>query len=118
MTAPLVSGRVRFDGVEPEFSNATVYIRLEDVSRADHASEIVSERTFSNVSNDAFGGGGLEFELEGPLPDETARYTVSVHVDMDTDGKVSRGDYITQESFPVLTFGNPDHRIVRVRRVS
>jgi hypothetical protein len=56
--------------------------------------------------------------LQGRVPDMRARYQVRVHVDVDKDGKVSRGDYITTESYPVLTFGHPSRVRVRVRPVS
>ena len=37
--------------------------------------------------------------------------------DVDGDGQVSRGDYITMESYPVLTHGYPHVVIVRLRKV-
>ena len=42
---------------------------------------------------------------------------IRVHIDVDRDGRVSRGDYITMESYPVLTWGHPDRVTVRVREV-
>jgi hypothetical protein len=42
---------------------------------------------------------------------------VRVHVDLDKDGEVSVGDYISMESHPVLTYGHPDHVEVAVQKV-
>jgi hypothetical protein len=49
--------------------------------------------------------------------DEGAGYSVRVHVDLDGDRRVSRGDFISTESHPVLTLGRPDRVTVRVREV-
>ena len=42
---------------------------------------------------------------------------LEVHVDVDNDGKISVGDYINMESYPVLTYGNPNYISVKVKNV-
>ena len=59
----------------------------------------------------------VQLALEGTIPDERARYAVRVHVDIDGDGQVSRGDYLNMESYPVLTYGHPSRVTVRVQEV-
>jgi uncharacterized lipoprotein YbaY len=49
----------------------------------------------------------------GSIPDGT---TVWVHLDVDRDGRVSPGDYITVESYPVTVSG-PREMTIRLRRV-
>ncbi|WP_458209769.1 YbaY family lipoprotein [Haladaptatus sp. NG-SE-30] len=117
MTDPLVSGKIIFEPVTPHLAGATIHIRLEDVSIADKASETISEQTLSDVTDDMIEQDGIPFELYGQLPDDKARYIVSVHVDSNDNGEVSQGDFITTESYPVLTFGNPDSLTVRVQRI-
>lgn len=116
MTAPLLTGDVVFEGVRA-FRDARVRVTLEDVSRTDAASTVVSEVVVDGVSHDPDAGETLAFSLPGALPDDRASYTVRVHVDVDRDGLVSRGDYLTMESFPVLTHGYPNRVTVRVREV-
>ncbi len=41
----------------------------------------------------------------------------AAHADLDGDGQVSLGDYVTMESYPVLTRGNPASAEVEVREV-
>jgi hypothetical protein len=53
----------------------------------------------------------------GQIPDDQASYTVRVHMDVDGDGRVSRGDYLRMESVPVLTHGYPNRVTVRAREV-
>ncbi len=114
---PLVEGEIIFDERISPFSGATVYLRLEDVSLLDAPSRVISEEVIKNVSYRGDAQNRLRFTLEGEIPDQKAHYAVRVHVDLDGDGKVSSGDYITMESYPVLTFGHPNHVSVRIREV-
>ncbi len=116
MSRPLVTGNVVIDGGRP-FTGAQMRIMLEDVSRLDAPSISIVEQVIDGVSYDSSSGTSLEFSLHGAIPNERANYAVRVHVDVDRDGRVSRGDYITMESFPVLTHGHPDRVTVRVREV-
>lgn len=117
MTGPLVSGELVFDPSELDLARAVISIRLEDVSVADQPSETVVERVLTDLPEDAIETGRVPFELYGDPPDDEARYTVAAHVDVNGSGRVSRGDFITTEAYPVLTFGHPNRTIVRVQRV-
>lgn len=114
---PLIDGEIIFDEGTRSFSGATVYARLEDVSRADAPSKVVVEQVIRNVSHQAGHSRTLPIDLRGKIPNEEASYVVRVHVDVDGDGQVSRGDYISMESHPVLTFGYPNQVVVRMREV-
>ena len=114
---PLVSGEIILGEEVQPFSSGTVYVRLEDVSRVDALSKTVAEQVLHNVSHQAGHRSQLSIELRGTTLDEQASYAVRVHVDVDGDGQVSRGDYINIESYPVLTFGYPNRVTVRVREV-
>ena len=114
---PLVSGEISFAETSKPVSKATVYVRLEDVSRLDAASRLISEAVLHDVSLPGGDKDRLKFDLYGEVPDAKADYNVRVHVDVDGDGQVSRGDYITMESYPVLTWGQPSYVAVRVREV-
>ena len=112
----LVTGEVVFEKGARPFKAAAVYIRLEDNSRADAGSVVVAEQVVRDFSYKK--GAGLEFKLYGEPPGEHADCNVRVHVDVDGDGEVSTGDYITMESYPVLTYGRPKHVSVTVREVT
>ena len=113
----LVHGEVVFDETAQPFSGATVYVRLEDVSREDAPAQIMAEQILRDVSHTAGSATQLQFAIEGTIPDERARYAVRVHVDIDGDGQISGGDYISMESYPVLTYGHPSRVTVRVQEV-
>lgn len=113
----LVEGEITFERTGTSFSGATAYIRLEDTSRADAASSIVAEQVIHNVSHQTNGDDRLKISLRGQIPDEKASYSVRVHIDVDGDGKVSQGDYINMQSYPVLTFGRPSQVAICVQQV-
>ncbi len=114
---PLLSGRVVFEDSAESFGGATLRVFLQDTSLADADAVNVAEQVTENVSYDAGARTALPFELHGEPPDESAHYTVRVHVDLDGDGRVSRGDFINTESYPVLTRGRPREVTVKVERV-
>lgn len=112
----LVEGRIILEDAPP-FSGATAYVRMEDVSRADAPSRVISEQILRNVSYSPQQN-GIAFVLHGMMPTPSGRYTISVHIDLNNNGKIDPGDYITMESFPVLTGGRPNKAIqIRARRI-
>ncbi|MFY9556962.1 MAG: YbaY family lipoprotein [Blastocatellia bacterium] len=114
----LVTGEIFVDKQADSFSGATVHVRLEDTSYSDAPSKAAAQQTIRNVSHKKGSETRLEFALRGKRPDEKASCFVSAHVDVNNDGEVSVGDYITMESYPVLTSGYPDHVRVRVQEVT
>jgi uncharacterized lipoprotein YbaY len=98
-------GRITFEEWAGAFSHATVVVRLVDTTYADAPAEVVAEYVRRDVDFDPRNETGLPFELDGPEPNPRAHYTVEAHIDLDGDGTVSRGDLLTMQSYPVLTFG-------------
>ncbi len=115
--SPLVEGEIKFEEEAPPFSGATMYVRLEDVSVADAPARVVAEDTRRDVSFESRAGESLKFAIEGAAPDPKGSYAVRAHIDLDGDGQVSRGDFISMQSYPVLTFGYPRQVSVLVRQV-
>jgi uncharacterized lipoprotein YbaY len=113
----VVTGEIVFPGPPPSLRGATVYIRLSDTSQADGPARVVAEGVLTKLEGQATSGGALPFSLRGRVDDPTSRLTVSVHVDLDGDGAISRGDYINVASIPVLTRGHPSQVRVPVREV-
>lgn len=113
----LLEGEIEFEETGASFSGAIAYIRLEDASQADSASSIIAEQVIQNISHRTGSKDKLQISLRGQIPNERASYIISVHIDVDGDRQISRGDYINMESYPVLTFGHPNQVSVRVRQV-
>ena len=115
----LVSGHIILDEDET-FSDATVYIRVEDVTLQDVSSEVIATQTISNVNlNSTTNKEGIKFSINKEKIDYNPNhsYSISVHVDVNNDSEISTGDFITVENYPVLTHGHPSFLTVKVKRI-
>ncbi|HYH09563.1 MAG TPA: hypothetical protein VEK11_21120 [Thermoanaerobaculia bacterium] len=81
-------------GAPPE--GAAVVVQVRDAAVADEASVLLGEAraTWSGVV--------ARVQVDAEL---TGAPIVFVHVDCDGDGEISKGDYITMQSYPVGTAG-------------
>jgi putative lipoprotein len=104
------------DDVEPTEA-AFILVEIEDVSRADAPSIVVGEQRRERVGIRP--GAHVPFEVQVPdrLINESASYSVRVHIDVAGSGEVERGDMVSTQSHPVLTRGYGNEALVRVRRV-
>ena len=116
-TAPLVKGKITFEDAAPPFTGATMYVRLERIAAADIASETVADYFERDVAFDRKTSSDLSFAIVGDPLDSRASYVVRVHIDIDGDGAVSKGDFISMQSYPVITFGHPREVSILVRQV-
>jgi uncharacterized protein (DUF2141 family) len=113
----LLSGEIVFDEDSPSFEKASVHIYLEDTTLADASAKVVLHHILENITADMVQNKRIPFALNGTIPDTQADYAVRVLVDVDGDGKISRNDYISTVSYPVLTHGYPNRVIVQVRKM-
>lgn len=113
----VVHGEIELPPDATAFTPAHVLVELEDISRADAPSQVVV--CLQVVPGELRGGDLIPFALEVPVGalNERHLYSVRVHVDVSGSGEVERGDYITTQSYPVLTRGHGDDVRVAVRRV-
>ena len=90
---------VAVEGSERPPEGSPLIVRLLDTTYADAPATVVAEAQ----SHVEAGEGELVCSVELPAVAEgTAGYTVSAHVDVDGDGAVSSGDYVSTASYPVL----------------
>jgi hypothetical protein len=113
----LVKGKVMFEEEALPFTGATMYVHLENITAADIASEVVADYVERDIAFDPKNTRDLFFTIAGKAPDPRASYAVRVHIDVDGDGEVSRGDFISMQSYPVITFGYPSEVSILVRQV-
>ncbi len=78
---------------EPPPSGAAVIVQLRDTTYQDAAAKIVAE---ARATVRRQGETLATVTLDAPAE----RGTVWAHVDVDGDGEVSKGDYVTKRSFP------------------
>jgi len=113
-----VTGTIVFGADLEPFVGATVYVRLEEVSRADAPAIVMAETVLPEVRIGGQAPSQLEFTIEFPSLDPRGRYVVRVHVDVDADGQVGVGDYVSTASHPVLVGDGATTLSVPVKRVS
>jgi putative lipoprotein len=96
---------------------ATVRVQVEDVSRADAPSRVVGEEVYRDVHLER--GRDFPFSIAVPADavDEKSSYTVRAHVDVSGSGDVEVGDFVSTQSYPVLTRGHGNKAVIKVSRV-
>ena len=76
---------------------ASLIVQIRDTSLQDAPATVLGEaRTTVTRGND-----GLLARVLVSIPAITRHSTVWAHVDVDGDGRVSRGDYVTMQSYPL-----------------
>lgn len=117
-TSSVIYGKIIFGDKVSSFAGATLHVYLEDVSLADAASVIVGKYIEKNVKFDGEISAFLSFRIEYNDLDLSDRYEIRVHVDVDGDGEVSKGDFINMQSYPVITQGYPTDISVQIKQVT
>jgi uncharacterized lipoprotein YbaY len=110
-----ISGQVRLHEAL-EQPSGTLYVRVEDVSRADAAAELVAEIAIP-IDHPLAAGAVVPFSLAVPDIDDQAHYAVRAHLDTTGTRRIDPGDRISTQSYPVATFGHPDEAIIVARTV-
>ena len=118
MSNLLLTGAIVIPEKESLPGNAVAYVHLLDTSLADAPSTIVSEQVIENVARAIDQNRRIQFTLYGQIEDLKANYSVSVHIDLDNDGRISLGDYVNVQSYPVITYGYPKHIEVKTVKVT
>jgi uncharacterized lipoprotein YbaY len=113
----LIEGDIEFEDLASQVAGATIYVRLEDVSLADAPSIRLAEQVIRDVTLRGPGRVTVPFSVQGSINDPNGQYVISVHVDLNGNGLVEPGDYITTESYPIPTPGETTRMLVTVRRV-
>ena len=113
----ILRGEIVFGDEAIAFSGATLYVTLEDVTYTDDDAITVGKVVITNVAYNPLSPDNLTFEVPFQLLNPRALYSVRVHIDLNGDGRISTGDYVNTQAYPVLTRGNSSAASVRVRRV-
>jgi uncharacterized lipoprotein YbaY len=113
----IVRGLIDVPATEGAPVTANLIVQVEDVSRADAPSVVVGEQRKSRVALQP--GQSIPFEVEVPAEDvdERRTYSVRVHLDMSGSGTVEKGDFVSTQSYPVLTRGHGEEVQIRLKRV-
>jgi putative lipoprotein len=111
-----LSGTIEFQGVQEPAPNATIHVRVQETGRSDAPAVTVAEAVLRDVSI-VPGAQSTPFTVRGIPRNARAHYSVRVHVDVDGSGVVSRGDYVSTQSYPFQTSSEPAVVKIAVRPV-
>jgi uncharacterized lipoprotein YbaY len=117
-TGAVIKGKIIFKDKASSFTGATLYAYLEDVSLADAASVVLGKYVERNVNFNGETSAFLSFKIEYKDLDFRNRYEIRVHIDVDGDGEVSKGDFINMQSYPVITRGYPTDISILIQQVT
>ena len=104
--------RLRFPGGSTAPRGARARIKVEDVSAADRASQVIAEQT-ADVGED----GSYSIDVPASAVESHASYSLFVHVSPDGSEQISSGDYISPAIIPVLTESSDEDVEVDLVRV-
>ena len=82
---------------------SSLIVQLRDTSVQDAPATILGEKR----GKVGAGGGDLLATIEVDAKARGVRPEVWAHVDVDGDGRVSRGDYVTMQSYPIPDGARP-----------
>jgi len=94
------------------FTGAHMMVSVEDVTVKDVAARYLAKKTFKDISHDGRQDTRLRFTLEGLEPRPNHRYQVRILVDLDRNGRISRGDYRSIRPAVVFTGKDPDPLVI------
>ncbi len=88
-------------------ANAPIIVQVQDSSLADAPARVLGEQRGSVGGSD-----GPLARIDVQVPATAQRMTVWAHIDVDRDGRVSKGDYITVQSYPVPDAPHPTLSVI------
>lgn len=101
----MVEGRIEFVPAPPHLAAADVHVWLEDTTYADAPAVVVAHVALRAISY-AGEPGGIAFRIaDVPELSASRTYTLRVLVDLDGDGRPTRGDYVAVQAISVRAAG-------------
>lgn len=113
-----IRGELTFDGAATELGGAAVEVRVSDATRLDAPALMVDEMRIAELPQPTSSSQPIPFELRIAAPEQNQRYVLWARVDLDRDGRTSRGDFITMQDYPVQTGPFEQFHRLRLRRVN
>lgn len=113
-----IRGELTFDGAATELGGAAVEVRVSDATRLDAPALTVDEMRIAELPQPTSSGQPIPFELRIATPERHQRYILWARVDLDRDGRTSRGDFITMQEYPVQPGAVEQFHRLHLRRVT
>lgn len=112
-----VRGEIHLPKADVPGARAEVRVLIEDVSRADAYSPVIAVQHQHAVPLEDACVVPFEVEVPEEAVDPGNDYSIRVHIDISGSGEIEVGDFVSTQSYPVLTRGYPSEAKVDVRKV-
>ena len=94
---PQISGELIFPPNIEDFTGARIVFKVEDTGMPDASAAVHYEAIVDDVAY------APRYAFNLTVPESSSQtLTFSAHVDIDHSGNITRGDYLTTQSYPVL----------------
>lgn len=110
MSRVILVVEVVLDGLDRPPVGSPTHIQVRDTSLADVEAPLVAETSAKVAGRHSSWLATAEIEIPGQSLEPRAHYTVFAHVDVDKDGAMSSGDFITTQSYPIKLTGSDEVR--------
>ena len=105
---------ISIEGEERPPPGARLRVEVRDTTYADTLAPLVAETSGEVESDRSPRLGTVQLEVRDDAPSEL---TIFAHVDVDGDGAISAGDFITTQAYPLVQADAGTPIAVSVRRV-
>jgi hypothetical protein len=113
-----VTGTIEFAGSPPTVgASAVLRVNVEEVTRADARANVVARQTVPAQLLLTGGREARRFSIAVADVESTKSYRLRIHLDLDGNGSIGQGDYVSTQSYPVITNGAPLEVIVTLNPV-
>jgi uncharacterized lipoprotein YbaY len=103
-----ISGKIVFDNLTASLYRSTIIIYLEDISLQDAPSKLIRYKTMNNITYEHNKDKGIDFSINGSVPDIERIYNIRIDIDVNNNGIIDKGDYISTKLYslsPKLNIG-------------
>jgi uncharacterized lipoprotein YbaY len=105
------------DADAASFENGILQIQLEDVPFADAPASVIAYGRVNNVQHERGRETRISLQLDPSNVSNASHYQIRARVGFRDDSVARVGDYASEQSHPVLTYGHPNRIVVHVSRI-
>ena len=102
------------------FENAILYINLVDSTYCDISSNIIYSYILENINKHIKNTNEIKFsfDIKKELIKPNKEYSLEVHIDVNNDKKISNGDYINIQNYPLSMFITSNKNLINLKLIN
>ena len=102
------------------FKNAILYVNLVDSTYFDISSKIIYSYILKNINKHIVNTNEIKFsfDIKKELIKPNKEYSLEVHIDVNNDKKISNGDYINIQNYPLSMFITSNENKINLKLIN